>query len=148
MRILTTVLAALTLGAAPAAAQAGTASATVHEIRLVRGEGEHTFAFVPAQVVARPGDVLLFRLVSGSPHSVVFEEADMTPAAVRAWTAALPRRVAPLTGPILVEQGLEYRVVVPDVEPGRYRFYSLPRLAYDMRGAVVVRAATTNAGAP
>lgn len=138
MRTPSIALAALLLGAAPAAAQAGTPTTTVHEIRLERGEGEHTFAFVPARVVAAPGDVLLFRVVSGSPHSVVFEAADMTPAAARAWTAALPRRVAPLTGPLLVEAGLEYRVVVPDVPPGRYRFFSLPRLAYDMRGEVEV----------
>jgi hypothetical protein len=68
----------------------------------------------------------------------VFEQADMTPAASRLWTAAMPRRVAPLTSPILVEAGLEYPVVVPDVPPGRYRFFSLPRLAYDMRGEVEV----------
>ena len=123
-----------------ARAQAGPTTGTVHEIRLVRGEGEHTFRFVPARVVARPGDVLLFRIVSGSPHSVVFESADMpSQAASRLWTAALPRRVAPLTSPIFVEAGLEYPVVVPSVPAGRYRFFSLPRLAYDMRGEIEVR---------
>lgn len=121
-----------------AAAQAGASTGTVHEIRMTRGEGGHTFGFVPARIVARPGDVLLFRVTSGSPHSVVFEQADMTPAAIGLWTAAMPRRVAPLTSPILVDAGLEYPIVVPDVPPGRYRFFSLPRLAYDMRGEVEV----------
>lgn len=136
------LLAALSISlatAVPLAAQTPPPSATVHEIRLVRGEGEHTFGFVPARVIARPGDVLLFRVVSGGPHSVVFEGADMTPEAARAWTAALPRRVAPLTSPILLEAGLEYSVVVPDVAEGRYRFHSLPRLAYGMQGEVEVR---------
>lgn len=123
-----------------AGAQTGSTTGTVHEIRLTRGEGEHTFGFVPARVVARPGDVILFRVVSGSPHSVVFELADMTtPADARLWTAAMPRRAAPLTSPIFVESGLEYAVVVPEVTPGRYRFYSLPKLAYDMRGEIEVR---------
>ena len=122
-----------------AGAQRGAPTGTVHEIRLTRGEGEHTFRFVPARVVARPGDVLLFRVGSGSPHSVVFDAADMTPEASRVWSAAMPRRVAPLTSPIFVEEGLEYRIVVPDVPAGRYRFHSLPRLAYDMRGEVEVR---------
>ena len=49
------------------------------------------------------------------------------------------RRVAPLTSPIFVEAGLEYPVVVPSVPAGRYRFFSLPRLAYDMRGEIEVR---------
>lgn len=136
------MMTALALAAtAPAGAQTGSTTGTVHEIRLARGEGGHTFGFTPARVVARPGDVLLFRVVSGSPHSIVFEEADMTPTAARAWSAAMPRRVAPLTSPVFVELGLEYPVVVPDVPPGRYRFYSLPKLAYDMRGEVEVSSA-------
>lgn len=140
MRRTSAVLGAILLAAASSAsAQAGSTTGTVHEIRLVRGEGEHNFGFVPARVVARRGDVLVFRVVSGSPHSVVFEIADMdAPATVRLWTAAMPRRVAPLTSPLLVDAGLEYSVVVPDVPPGRYRFYSLPRLAYDMRGEVEI----------
>jgi plastocyanin len=129
------LLAATTSGGA----QAGASTGTVHEIRLTRGEGEHTFGFVPARVVARPGDVLLFRMGSGSPHSVVFEQADMTAETTRLWSAAMPRRVAPLTSPIFVEAGIEYRIVVPNVPAGRYRFVSLPRIAYDMRGDVEVR---------
>ena len=129
----------LLLTTTSAVAQTAPATGTVHEIVLTRGEGEHTFGFVPARIVARPGDVLLFRVVSGSPHSVVFLEADMPPEAVRAWTAAMPRRVAPLTSPILIEAGLEYRIVVPEVAAGIYRFVSLPRLAYDMRGEVEVQ---------
>jgi plastocyanin len=140
MRRTSLVLLALQLAVSSTArAQAGSSTGTVHEIRLVRGEGEHNFGFIPARVVARPGDVLLFRVISGSPHSVVFEIADMTtPAATRLWTSAMPRRVAPLTSPIFVEAGLEYPVVVPEVPAGRYRFYSLPRVAYDMRGEVEV----------
>ena len=140
MRRTGAVCGALLLVAVTAAsAQTGSTTGTVHEIELTRGEGEHNFGFIPARVVARRGDVLLFRVVSGIPHSVVFEIADMeTPVEVRLWTAAMPRRVAPLTSPIFVEAGLEYPVVVPDVPPGRYRFYSLPRVAYDMRGEIEV----------
>lgn len=137
-RLCAAILLLLAADSSRAVAQTGAATGTVHEIRLVRGEGEHTFGFVPARVVARAGDVLLFRVVSGMPHSVVFEASDMSEAAARAWTAALPQQTAPLTSPLLLEAGLEYPVVVPEVEAGRYRFYSLPRLAYDMRGEVEV----------
>ena len=35
---------------------------------------------------------------------------------------------------MLTTEGSEYRMVVPRVQPGIYRFYCLPHRAYDMRG--------------
>jgi plastocyanin len=120
----------LALGAPRAVAQ------EVHEIRMVAaGEGE--FRFEPSAVSARPGDVLLFKAVSGAPHSVVFEGRGV-PAAVRQkLNAALPRRAGDLSSPLLTE-GSDYRIVVPDVPAGRYRFFCLPHRAYDMRGELTV----------
>jgi len=136
MREYSRVFAALTglsaLGAAPAAAQ------EVHEIRMV-AEGKGEFRFVPASVSARRGDVLLFRAVSGAPHSVVFEAKELTAQAREKLNAALPRRAGDLSSPLLSE-GSEYRIVVPAGLPaGTYRFFCLPHKAYDMRGELSVR---------
>lgn len=140
VRIAGPVALLLSLAGSALQAQGGPArESRVHEILLQRGEEAHIFRFVPVRVVARPGDVLLFRVIDGGPHSVAFERSGMDAQTIAAWTAALPRRTATLTSPVLVEPGTEYAVPVPAVPPGIYRFYSLPRLAYDMRAEVEVR---------
>ncbi len=122
---------ALILGAAGAAAQ------EVHEIQMVTaGKGE--FRFEPASVSARQGDVLLFKAVSGAPHSVVFEGRELSEDVRQKLNAALPRRAGDLSSPLLTE-GSEYRVVVPALPAGTYRFFCLPHRAYDMRGQVTVK---------
>jgi plastocyanin len=121
----------LALGTVSAAAQ------EVHEIRMVStGKGE--FRYVPASVSARGGDVLLFRAVSGAPHSVVFEDRNLTAQDRQRLNAALARRSSDHSSPLLTE-GAEYRFVVPPLTAGTYRFFCLPHRAYDMRGELTVK---------
>jgi plastocyanin len=130
-RRLGTLAGLLALGAAQGAAQ------TVHEIRLVaKGKGE--FRFVPASTTVSRGDVVLFKVESGAPHSVVFEGKDLPGAERQKLNAAMPRRAGDLSSPLLTE-GAEYRVVLPALAKGTYRFFCLPHRAYDMRGELVVK---------
>jgi plastocyanin len=131
-RLFAALAALLALGATPAAAQ------QVHEIRMV-AEGKAEFRFVPASVSARRGDVLLFKAVSGAPHSVVFEAKGLTDQAREQLNAALPRRAGDLSSPLLTDDS-EYRIVVPPgLAAGTYKFFCLPHRAYDMRGEVTVK---------
>jgi len=130
-RTLALIAGALTLGTALAAAQ------EVHEIRMVEtGKGE--FRFAPSSVRAQSGDVLLFKAISGAPHSVVFERKDLSGDARQKLNAALPRRAGDLSSPLLT-QDAEYRVVVPALAAGTYRFFCLPHRAYDMRGQLTIK---------
>ena len=123
---------------------AGSASAlraqAVHEIRLEVNTDDEEYSFKPASVTARPGDVLLFRVTNGAPHSIVFEAGGLTPDTRAALNAALPRRSADLSSPLLTHNGSEYRVVVPQLRTGTYSFYCLPHRAYDMRGELLIKA--------
>ncbi|MEP7227571.1 MAG: plastocyanin/azurin family copper-binding protein [Gemmatimonadales bacterium] len=110
----------------------------VHEIRMDANPDKDIFRFTPAEVNARPGDVLLFRAVSGTPHSVVFESAGLSGPAREALNGALSRRSADLSSPLLTPNGAEYRVVVPALPPGNYAFFCLPHRAYDMRGVLQI----------
>jgi plastocyanin len=130
-RLVITFAALLLPGATRAAAQ------EVHEIRMV-AQGKREFRFEPASVTARRGDVLLFKAVSGAPHSVVFDGKDLPADARQKFNAALPRRAGELSSPLLTE-GSEYRMVIPQVTSGTYRFFCLPHKAYDMRGEVTVK---------
>lgn len=109
----------------------------VHEVRMV-STGKSEYRFVPSSVSARPGDVLLFKSVSGGPHSVVFEAKGLAAEDHQKVNASLPRRAGDLSSPLLTD-GAEYRVVVPALAPGTYRFFCLPHRAYDMRGELVIR---------
>ena len=118
---------------------AGTGHAQrVHEIRLEANPKEDVYRFSPAKVSARPGDVLLFRTVTGTPHSIVFEAAGLSAPAHEALNGAMSRRAGDLSSPLLSPDGAEYRVVVPALAPGRYQFFCLPHRAYDMRGTLEV----------
>lgn len=131
----TTVLAATAI-----AGFAGVSSAQeTHEIRMEAPPKRGEYLFSPARIVAQAGDVLVFRTVSGAPHSVVFEAAGLSGPAHEALNAAMPRRSADLSSPLLTRDGAEYRVTVPKLPPGTYRFFCLPHRAYDMRGELVVR---------
>ena len=115
----------------------GAVAQEVHEVRMV-ADGKGEFRFEPASVSAGQGDVLLFKVVSGAPHSVVFDGKKLSEPARQALNGALPRRAGDLSSPPL-KAGAEYRVVVPAAVPaGRYPFFCLPHRAYDMRGELIV----------
>ena len=111
----------------------------VHEIRLDANPEKEIFRFSPARVSARPGEVLLFRAVSGTPHSIVFESGGISGPAREALNGALSRRSGDLSSPLLTPNGAEYRMVVPALPPGSYAFFCLPHRAYDMRGVLEIR---------
>jgi plastocyanin len=134
-RLLSAVTTGLVLSLS--AADSGAAQAT-HIVELQAKTADGEYHFVPAAVVVHPNDVVVFRVVGGAPHNITFEAAGLPPQAHAALDAALPRRSADLTSPVLTEPRAEYRVVIPAIPAGRYRFFCLPHRAYDERGELVV----------
>ena len=132
IRSLAPVVALATLAAVP-----GAGAQTVHEIRLEHDAAAHEYRFSPARTVARAGDVLVFKVAGGGDHNVVFESG-MPAAARAALSAAMPRRVADLSSPLLGPRS-EYRIVLPSLPAGDYRFYCLPHRAYDEAGVLTIR---------
>lgn len=101
--------------------------------------------FMPALITARAGDTLAFVNGRGGPHNVQFADDSLSDAAHRLIDAAMPERPkvawsrdVPLAGPLLVLDGDTYKVVVPALPPGRYRFFCTPHLSGGMRGELVV----------
>jgi plastocyanin len=116
----------------------------VHEIRIEGDTASERFRFSPAKTTALPGEVLQFVVVSGAPHSVVFEATGLSPAAHTALNAAMPGRLSDLSGPMLRAKGDQYRLVVPALAAGTYHFYCLMHRAYNMGGDLRVEARKTN----
>jgi plastocyanin len=118
---------------------ATSAAQTEREIRLQVNPQREQYRFVPARTAARPGDVLVFKVVTGAPHSIVFDAAGLSPKVHDALNAALPRRTADLSSPLLTTDGAEYRMILPPLPRGTYRFYCLPHRAYDMHGELRIQ---------
>jgi plastocyanin len=112
---------------------------TTHVVRLVANPNTEVYRFEPAEVVAKPGDVLVFHVVSGAPHSVVFEGQGLSPGVKGAFNSAMPDRSGELSSPLVTASGGEYRMTVPQVPAGAYPFYCLPHRAYDMRGSLTIK---------
>jgi plastocyanin len=114
------------------------AAQTTHIIRLEVDAERDIHRFVPGRITARAGDILVFRVSSGAPHAVAFEGSGLATTARDQLQAALPDRVSDLQGPVLPRNGMEYKVTVPRLPAGTYRFYSSPHRAYEMRGELII----------
>jgi plastocyanin len=115
------------------------AAQATHIVRLIADKSKDEYRFEPASLTARPNDVIVFRVASGAPHSVVFEGEGLSPGVRGAINNAMPGRSGDLSSPLLAGPGTEYRMVVPQVPPGNYPFYCLPHRAYDMRGELTIK---------
>ena len=127
--------AAIVLGTSP---RLGEAQQT-YVVRLYADATMDDYRFEPASLTVHPNDVIVFRVASGAPHSIVFEGGDLSPGVRGAFNSALEGRSGDLSSPLLTATGKDYRLVVPQVPAGRYRFYCLPHRAYDMRGELVIQ---------
>ena len=101
--------------------------------------------FIPNVITARVGDTLAFVNGRGGPHNVQFADDSLTDAAHRLIDAAMPERPkqpwsrdVARASPLLVLDGDTYKVVVPALPPGRYRFFCTPHMNGGMRGELVV----------
>jgi plastocyanin len=108
-------------------------------VSLYANPAKDDYRFEPKTLAVRPNDVIVFRVASGAPHSIVFEGEGLSPGVRGAFNSALEGRSGDLSSPLLTATGKDYRMVVPQVPSGRYRFYCLPHRAYDMRGELVIK---------
>lgn len=110
----------------------------VHQIRLEHPD-EEEFRFSPDKLVVAGGDILQFTVESGGPYVVAFVAADIPPVLRARFQAALPAGGAELRGPVLGEPGASFRVTLPGLPAGKYRFESVTHAAYRMQGTFTVR---------
>lgn len=122
----------LVLWAAPAMTQ------QIRVIRLTRSTDGRQYRVVPVRMTVKPGDVLEFRAEAGAPYRVAFEPADLDARGRSLIAAALSHPRGEPRGPVLADSGSRFRMTVPALSPGAYRFFSLTHVAYRMAGLLVV----------
>lgn len=126
------ILLLLLAGATPASAQ------QVHRV-LLRHPDAETFIFAPDRVTVAAGEVVVFTVESGGPYVVGFSAEDLEPSDRARLQAALPEASGPLRGPVLAGPGASFRLVLPALPAGRYRFAAVTHAAYRMQGELRVR---------
>lgn len=125
------------LAARVPAARAADAPPATHTVRMVM---EGTSArFEPAALVIRAGDRVRFVNVSGGPHNVSFDPAQVPDDVERVLAAAMPDQIQPLWGALVTEPGAVYTVSFAGVKPGRYEFFCMPHVAMGMKGTLTVQ---------
>lgn len=138
-----TVLAVSVLLATPLAARHLPAAAparppATHTVRM-EGDGNR-YWFAPETLTVRRGDRIRFVNASGGPHNVAFDPEKVPDAVEAALGAGLPDQIAPLAGPLVVEEnGVYTMTVTAAVRPGTYEYYCMPHVAMGMTGQLVVR---------
>jgi plastocyanin len=104
---------------------------SVHLVGIVqRGD---QYAFEPAELSIRSGDVVRFIMAGSQPESIVFDPVEAT-----AEAADFVRNNALHHGVLMTDAGQTYDVLFPAAPPGRYPFRSLPHAEHGMVGVVTV----------
>lgn len=118
----------------------GTAEAQrTQVIRLIESPDGTLFRFSPGRVTVKPGDQVEFRAERGAPFEVSFESADLDARSRSLIAAALSRPQGELRTAVLADSGSRFRMTVPVLAPGTYRFFCLTHLSYRMAGMLVVQ---------
>jgi plastocyanin len=128
--------------AAPAAGGATSAAAgapitgTIHEVKMVGDE--NGYRYEPADFTIKQGDGVKFIMVSGGPHNVGFDAADLPAGAADVLTANMPEQQSPLQGPFLMNADQSYTISFAGAPKGKYPYHCLPHLAMNMKGVITV----------
>jgi plastocyanin len=134
--------AALVLGAGSLSAQASKAApaarAAGRTVRVQMLQQGSAYKFVPANLSVHPGDVVEFVNVSGFPHNVGFEAAQIPAGAATVLNAAMARRSGNLLGPMMMAANETYRISFAGAPAGAYHYFCLPHKALGMIGVITV----------
>jgi plastocyanin len=77
-------------------------------------------------------------MVSGGPHNVAFDPAEITAAAKPQLMANMQNQMSELSGPLLQNAGEDYTISFANVPPGTYNYFCTPHLAMNMRGVITI----------
>ena len=123
--------------AAPAAAPAvaGTAApitGTTVEVKMLGDE--KGYRFEPNAITLKAGDGIKFTFVSGGPHNVAFNPADI-PADVKGQLDANmgADKMGELSSKMTMNPGEFVMVSFANIKPGTYAFHCTPHLAMNMK---------------
>ena len=107
------------------------------EVKMLQ-DAQGNFKYEPADIAIKSGDGVKFIMVSGGPHNVAFDPAQV-PANAKAQLATnMPQQVSELSSPMMMNPNENYTISFGSIPPGKYDFHCTPHLAMGMRGTITV----------
>ncbi|HEY2852570.1 MAG TPA: plastocyanin/azurin family copper-binding protein [Gemmatimonadaceae bacterium] len=97
------------------------------------------YRFEPADVTIKSGDGVKFIMVSGGPHNVAFDPAQIPQAAKTQLSANMQQQVSELSSPMMMNPNETYTISFGNIPPGKYEFHCTPHLAMGMKGTITVQ---------
>jgi plastocyanin len=127
--------ASTTTGGAATAAPITGKTITVNMVGDAKG-----YRFEPANVSVKQGDGIKFVVVSGGPHNVAFDPANI-PADVRPQLDANmgTDKMAELSSALKTNAGESVTISFGNIKPGQYPYHCVPHLALGMKGVITVQ---------
>lgn len=107
------------------------------EVKMI-GDGT-TYKFEPANLTIKAGDNVKWTMVTGAPHNVAFDPAEVLAAAKPQLMANMDGQLSELSGPMLMNANETYEISFANVPAGKYNYYCTPHLAMNMRGTITVQ---------
>ncbi len=135
----TTTSAATTPAAAPAAGSVAAApiTGTVHEVKMI-GDASG-YRFDPATITIKEGDGIKYINVSGGPHNVTFDPAQVPADVAAQLNANMPNTTSPLASPLLIQPNQTYTISFAKIKPGTYEAHCTPHMAMGMKQTITVQ---------
>ena len=128
-------------GAAAATTTGGAAApitGQTHEVKMLQ-DAQGNYKFDPANITVKAGDGVKFVMVSGGPHNVAFDPAQVPAAAKTQLSANMQQQVSELSSPMMMNPNEAYTISFGGIPAGKYDFHCTPHLAMGMRGSVTVQ---------
>jgi plastocyanin len=113
-------------------------SGQTHEVKMLQDQ-QGNFRFDPADLTIKAGDGVKFVMVSGGPHNVAFDPAQIPASAKTQLSANMQQQVSELSSPMMMNPNETYTISFGQMPPGKYDYHCTPHLAMGMRGSITVQ---------
>ena len=108
------------------------------EVKMLQ-DPQGNYRFEPANLTIKSGDGVKFVMVSGGPHNVAFDPAQVPANAKQQLTANMPTQVSELSSPMMMNPNETYTISFGNVPAGKYDYHCTPHLAMGMKGTITVQ---------
>jgi plastocyanin len=109
-----------------------------HEVRMLQ-DPQGNYRFDPADLTIKSGDGVKFVMVSGGPHNVAFDPAQIPASAKAQLSANMQQQVSELSSPMMMNPNETYTISFGQIPPGKYEYHCTPHLAMGMKGTITVQ---------
>lgn len=108
------------------------------EVKMLQDD-KGNYRFEPADVTIKSGDGVKFIMVSGGPHNVAFDPAQIPADAKAQLSANMQQQVSELSSPMMMNPNETYTISFGKMSAGKYEFHCTPHLAMGMKGTITVQ---------